>query len=181
MKAFPNVYSEIKTADLIRIYSEAPDRLNAILKGLSARDVQAHAKPGKWSIQEIAIHLADAEIMGAARVRQAFAEPGSTFAVYDQDVWANTFEYKNFDSKTFYSMIMLFDSLRLNTAKIFKRASARDWEKFGRHPEWGDLSLRQLLELYADHGERHFHQILELRILLGKALDFPLLLTKRLY
>lgn len=178
---FPVVYSDIDTKELIEVYSLAPERLNTIIKGLSVKELQARPRPGKWSIQEIAIHLADAEIMGAARIRQTYAEPGSEYAVYDQDIWTGVFNYQRFDSKAFYSAIMMFDSLRLNTSKIFNRAKNEDWLKSGLHPEWGKLTLRNLLELYADHGERHIGQIVRLRELVGNPIDFPLLLTKRLY
>ncbi len=178
---FPSVYSDIKTSRLIKIYSKAPERLNSVLHGLTVQELQECPLSGKWSIQEIAIHLADAEIMGAARIRQAFAEPGSVFAVYDQEIWAGVFNYQGFDSKAFYSAVMMFDSLRLNTSKVFNRAKAADWQRAGVHPDWGTLTLRNLLELYADHGERHFGQIVHLRQLVGNPIDFPLLLTERLY
>lgn len=178
---FPNIYSNIETQKLIEIYSKAPERLNSVIKGLSIKELQACPQPDKWSIQEIVIHLADSEIMGAARIRQTFAEPGSAFAVYDQEIWASVFNYQGFDSKAFYSAIMMFDSLRLNTNKIFNRAKATDWQRAGIHSEWGTLTLRNLLELYADHGERHFGQVVKLRELIGNSIDFPLLLTERLY
>lgn len=180
-KVFPDTYSRIETDELIRVYAAAPERLKKVVEDLSVKELQAHPKSGKWSIQEIVVHLSDAEIMGAARIRQTFAEPGSTFAVYDQAVWAQQFDYQNFDTKSFYSAMMLFDALRLTTTKIFKRAKETDWQKSGIHPEWGDMTLRQLLELYADHGERHIAQILELRKLQNNTLNFELLLKTRLY
>jgi hypothetical protein len=76
---------------------------------------------------------------------------------------------------------MILYRFRLNTRKFLKNATTTDWTNTGIHPEWGNLSLRHLLELYADHSERHIGQILELRKLLNKSLDFPLLLEKRLY
>lgn len=178
---YPKTYSDIPTATLIDVYAAAPERLNKVLAELSLKELQAHPKPGKWSIKEIAAHLCEAEIMGAARIRQTFCEPGSRFAVYDQDAWARETDYQKFDTKTFYSTVMMFDSLRLCTTKIFRQARGKDWDKTGHHPEWGELTLRHLLEIYADHGERHFGQILELRQMLNKELDFPLLLPERLY
>jgi uncharacterized damage-inducible protein DinB len=178
---FPQTYSKMAGEDLLSAFSAAPSRLNHVLKDLTVHDLRAQPRPGKWSIQQITMHLADAEIMGAARIRQAFAEPGKRFAVYEQDIWAVAFDYQQAEQKTFYSAIMLFDALRLATAKILQRAGQQDWNKFGVHPEWGELTLRQLLELYADHGERHIAQILELRALLGKPLEYELLLKDRLF
>jgi uncharacterized damage-inducible protein DinB len=179
--SFPDTYRDIGTSDLISIYAEAPERLGSVVDGLTVSERLAQPVSGKWSIQQITLHLADAEIMGAARIRQVIAEPGCNFVVYDQDAWADEIGYQQAGDKTFYSAVMLFDALRLTTAKIFAAAEQDDWNKSGIHPEWGELNLRQLLEIYADHGERHTGQILERRRMLGKPLDLPLLLPERLY
>ncbi|HLE20918.1 MAG TPA: hypothetical protein VJB88_07355, partial [Vicinamibacteria bacterium] len=60
-------------------------------------------------------------------------------------------------------------------------AREEDWKKWGSHADWGRLTVRQLLELYADHGERHIEQIVELRLLLGNPVNVPRLLPTRLY
>lgn len=178
---FPDTYAALETSELLAVYEQAPDRLNLALRNLTVKDLQAHPKEGKWSIQEIALHLSDSEIMGATRIRQVIAESGCTLASYDQKKWAEQFDYLGLDSKSFYSTLMLFDSLRLSTAKIFKGASGADWEKHGLHPEWGSVTLRQLLEWYTDHGERHFEQIMALRELLEKPAELKPLLPQRLY
>ncbi|HEX9654456.1 MAG TPA: DinB family protein, partial [bacterium] len=164
---FPTAYADLDTDQLISAYSAGPERVRQVIQGLKPADLKAHPREGKWSIQEIVVHLSDAEVMGAARIRQAFAQPGSTVAVYDQMVWAREMAYQDYDTKTFYTALMMFDALRLATAKLFQRATAADWEKVVIHPEWGAITLRQLLELYADHSERHIAQILTLRELLG--------------
>jgi len=178
---FPKIYAEIETDRLIAAYSAGPERVRQVIQGLPTDELKAHPRPGKWSIQEIVVHLADAEVMGAARIRQAFAEPGSAVVAYDQDIWVREMAYQDYDAKSFYTSLMMFDALRLATAKLFHRAGAADWEKFVIHPGWGAITLRQLLELYADHSERHIGQILTLRELLDKTLSFKLLLEKRLY
>lgn len=178
---FPDTYSDIETEKLLSVYSAGPERVRQAINGLKPADLKARPIADKWSIQELVAHLADAEIMGAARIRQAFAEPGSTVAVYNQEIWAKEMAYQEYDTKTFYASLMMFDALRLATAKLFQRAEASDWQKFVVHPQWGNLTLRQLLELYADHSERHIEQILTLREKLNKPLNLKLLLEKRLY
>ncbi|NIV93009.1 hypothetical protein GWN42_09460 [candidate division KSB1 bacterium] len=131
---FPDTYSNFSHAELTEIYAAGPERLRAVVKDLSLADLSAYPQAGKWSIKEIVLHLADAEIMGAARIRQTFAEPGSTFAVYDQDVWAREFDYQNYDTESYYSYLSMFDALRLASTTIFQRRigqsrrDIRNWE-----------------------------------------------------
>jgi hypothetical protein len=78
-------------------------------------------------------------------------------------------------------MLRLFRAHRHATSELFAEATPEEWRREGIHPEWGPLSLRQLLELYADHGERHLVQILERRQILGRPLELTPLLPQRLY
>jgi uncharacterized damage-inducible protein DinB len=178
---FPKVYIDINTGILLDAFKLGPQRLSQVLSGLNKDDLKANPKPKKWSIQEIVLHLADAEIMGAARIRQIFAQPGSSFVTYEQDIWANNFAYRSQDISAIESALNLFKCLRETSYDIFRRAEDIDWAKKGMHPDFGPISLRQLLELYADHSERHIGQILELRTMLGKKFDFSILLKERLY
>jgi len=67
------------------------------------------------------------------------------------------------------------------SGSLFARAPEAAWARTGRHAEWGEMTLRQLLELYADHGERHLSQILARREALGRPLAMDPLLPERLY
>jgi hypothetical protein len=152
-----------------------------VLTGLSDQELKARPREDKWSAQEIALHVADAEIMGAARMRQAWAEPGSAFAVYDQNAWASELDYRGRESRDVTAAIHLFSFLRRAGTRLLEGARPGDWKKWGSHGEWGTLTLRQLLELYADHAERHIEQIASIRLRLGKPIRLPRLLPKRLY
>lgn len=179
--AFPDTYARFSTAELLAIFADGPLRLRTTLVGLASRQIRSRPRPEKWSILEIALHLVDAEVMGASRVRLVFAEPGGTFVPYDQDAWAAALRYQQQDDVALDRALRLFDLLRGTTLGIFAAASHADWRKTGTHPELGLLTLRNLLEMYADHSERHIGQILECRRLLGVPLAFPLLLPERLY
>jgi len=152
------------------------------VSGLSQEELHAHPRPNKWSILEITRHLADSEVVGAGRIRSAWAEPGSNFVGYNQDRWAAALDYQTTDSAGLDTTLSLFEALRQATAFLFQRASRDDWlHRWGMHPEHGPITLRNLLELYADHGERHLGQILALRTLLRRTLELPVLLPERLY
>jgi hypothetical protein len=178
---YPEVYALIATRDLLTVYKAGPMRLGGVLAGLSDEDLKARPHKDKWSIQEIAMHLTDAEVMGATRMRQTLAEPGTSFAIYNQEAWASELDYQSRDRTALQDAVHLFNALRTANSYLLERASHGDWQKWGCHSDWGKLTLRQLLEIYADHSERHIEQILELRKSLGKPLQVPLLLPNRLY
>ena len=77
--------------------------------------------------------------------------------------------------------LALFEALRAYQLPVFAGATASQWQQAALHPNWGSMTLRNLLELYADHSERHIGQILENRRLLGLDLALPPLLATRLY
>ncbi len=178
---FPTAYQNLDIKKLLRVYDTGPQRIKQILEGLSENELKMYPREGKWSIFQIIVHLADSEIMGAARIRQTFTQADRRFALYDQNVWAEVFDYQNMDMAAFYNAIKLFETLRLTTSAIFHKATESDWQKTGIHPEIGEVSLRNLLELYADHSERHISQIMECRQLLDKSINIPMLLETRLY
>ena len=182
-RPFPTTYADIPTATLVDTYAAAPERYRTALAGLTAEQLLAHPRPGKWSICEVVVHVADSEIMGAARFRQALSEPGATCSPYDQDKWANGLHYVNVDKGTMEVYLSLFAGIRSTTTKLLRAATAEDWKsKYVNHPEWSTpYTLRNLVEAYADHGERHLGQILEMRKLLGVPHSLKLLLEKRVY
>lgn len=179
--AFPEVLVNVSTAELVNVYEAGPARIRQSLVGLGSVQLRAHPRTGKWSIAQVVLHLTDSEIMGAGRIRLALAQPGTPVTGYDQDIWANELRYDRRDHAAIATAFHLFSALRDATTSLFREASRADWDKTVSHPEWGPLTLRQLLELYADHSERHIEQILHMRQLLGTPTEMPMLLTTRLY
>ena len=149
---FPDTYKDISTPALVETYRLGPERLGEAIDGLTADDLLIRTRPDKWSIQEIVLHLADAEVIGAARIRMTYAEPGSTLPGYDQETWTSSFRYRELERSEVQHALTLFSVLRSTTLHIFRQAAPRDWWKAATHPEWGEVNLRQLLELYADEA-----------------------------
>ncbi|MDQ2870959.1 MAG: DinB family protein [Acidobacteriota bacterium] len=178
---FPSAYASLPTASLLETYAAAPDRLVRALDGLTDAELRSHPVAGKWSIQEIAIHVSDSEIVGAVRFRKVLMERDPVLPGYDESVWATGLDYGKRDASFRRASLHAFRNLRETAAAILGEATGADWVREGRHPEWGPVTLRQLLELYADHGERHIEQIVERRRLLGHSPGPASLLPVRLY
>src|ERR1044071_8389479 len=55
--------------DFLALQAAAPDKLAALIEGLSAAELARRPAPEKWSIQEIVAHLAADEIVGGECLR----------------------------------------------------------------------------------------------------------------
>jgi uncharacterized damage-inducible protein DinB len=181
ISAFPGVYRDIPTDRLLAAFGAAPSRIARAIEGLGAAELSADVAPGKWSIQEIVCHVADSETCGALRFRLTLAQPGGPLPAYDQDRFAAALEYARFDETLVRETLDLFARLRSVSGRLLSRAPESAWSLASRHAQWGEVTLRQLLELYADHGERHLAQILERRRAIGRPLAMDALLPERLY
>jgi len=180
--AFPATYAGLSRELLEGVFRAAPDRLRRSIAGLDADDLGLRPGTGKWSIQEIVCHLADSELVGAVRFRQALSDaPAPRFPAYDQDRWARALGYGSRTPDEVRAAVELFEMLRRSAASLLDRVEPPGWERVGVHREWGTLTVRQLLELYADHGERHVGQILAVRAALGKPVSMDSPLPERLY
>src|SRR3954464_2030709 len=130
---FPS-YTQYTTGELLRAYNAAPAHLRGAVAHLPPEELHAHPRPGKWSIIEITRHLADSEIVGAGRIRFAWAQPGANFIGYDQDRWAAALDYQATDQTGLDTTLKLFDALRRATGAVFQRAGPEDWlHRWGIH------------------------------------------------
>ena len=179
--SFPD-YTFYSTTQLLVAYADGPSRMRSAIEGLSEEELRARSRgPDRWSIHEIILHCADSEVQGTFRIRKVWSEPGSLLPFYDQDIWIREIDYMSEGSDARDRALKLLALLREQTLPLLRRATAEDWAKTGTHYEYGLITLRNLLELYADHTERHTEQILEGRRLLGRALTLGSLLPRRLY
>ena len=178
--AFP-AYDFYSTEQLLEAYRAGPERLRAASAGLSMEQMRARPRPGKWSILEILLHVTDSELSGAMRVRYVMAQPGARLPGYDQDLWTAKLRHNEADLALLDDTMALFRLLRRMTGRIFTSAQGDDWAASAIHPDHGEITLRNLLELYADHSERHVEQILVCRRLLRNPLEMESLLPRRLY
>lgn len=149
--------------DPLAVISATPARLRALVKGLNPPQLKKHAKPGKWSIHEIVVHLADCEVMFVSRCRLIAFEDHPHLAPFDQDRWmAGALR----ERESTANALQRFLTLRATQIALYKSLSKPEMAKTGTHPERGEVSVRETFETAAGHDVNHLKQIEELRALL---------------
>ncbi len=109
-----------------------------------------------WSVREILVHLSDAEILRAVRMRLILAAPGVALPVFDQDVWRASLAYERRDPGLAFSA---YASLVGASAEMVAAVGDSAWELSGQHPEEGALTVRELITRGANHSQEHAEQI----------------------
>lgn len=132
------------------------DKLRIALQNYPKQAFDFKPAPGKWSIREIIIHMADSEAVAYSRCRKIIAEPGSGIMVYDQDLWAEELKYSIQDIDT---ALELFAFLRVLTVKLLENLPDSKWNNYVLHPERGKVNLDQWLEIYSNHVDVHINQM----------------------
>ena len=134
--------------------------LAVALTGVFGEEEDFVPAPGKWSIRQIVAHLADSEMVGAMRFRLVIAEDKPTLTAYDEKAWTNNLDYARRKPK---QSLETFRRVRAENYELLKPLPEETFERTGIHSERGPMSLRMLLDIYADHAENHAGQLQAVR------------------
>jgi len=147
-------------SDLLERFRRGPELMAAVLTGAAGAELDFVAAPGRWSIRQIMAHLADSEIVDADRLRRVIAEENPTLMGYDQEAWASNLNYAR---RKISESLETFRRLRAENYELLKDLPEAVFERTGTHSERGPVTLRQLVELNAEHPEKHARQVQEIR------------------
>lgn len=161
MQETPQQYTQrilghIEGEDPLKVQRETPKRLAGLIRGLSRKQLTRKPAPGKWSISEILAHLADTEIVVAWRLRHILGNDGAPIQAYDQNVWAEAFDYAGRDAK---DSLEFFQVLRTHNLAMLKGLPKEFWEHYGMHQERGKESIARIVRIYAGHDLNHLGQV----------------------
>ncbi|HLK53006.1 MAG TPA: DinB family protein [Candidatus Angelobacter sp.] len=140
----------------LRLQQAAPKKLAALIKGKSSKQLMRRPAPDKWSVAEIAAHLADAELAIAWRLRQILSSNTIPIQAYDQDAWARTFNYAKRDPR---ESLASYRTLREANVTLLKLVPRKLWDNYGIHQERGNESVSHVVKMVAGHDLNHLQQI----------------------
>lgn len=133
-----------------------PDRVAALVAGVSPSRLSAPEAPGKWSVGRVLQHFADSDLVWGWRLRLILAHDRPTITGYDQDLWADRLHYADTDIAQALDM---FRVLRRANLWLLDRATPEALQRVGVHSERGEESVAHLCRLYAGHDLLHLTQI----------------------
>lgn len=145
---------------LIDAYADGPRRLDAAVAGVSEQALDFTPGAEHWSIRTNVIHLVDADLVAAARLRYVLAQPGITLVSFDQGVWAGALHY---ESQPVAPALAMFRAVRASTAELLRRAPAEAWGYAGVNTQSGLQTVERIVEYFDQHLEGHLKTIAKRR------------------
>jgi tRNA-binding protein len=142
--------------DPMRILSTTPSHVSRLVASREPQILRAKSSPTDWSIDEIAAHLADAELVAGYRFRMIATASGTLLQAFDQDRWASTFDYASCDAA---ESARLFAAYRSGTLRMLRTLAPDLMTNHGVHEERGRETIRHLIRFYAGHDRNHIRQI----------------------
>ena len=134
-----------------------PEQLAQAVSGLDAATLDRPPAPAKWTIRQIAAHVADVELVHGHRLRQLLAEDNVTLAPIDQDEWTERLRYAE---RPLEESVELYRAIRRSNLRLLKSIRDNDFARSGYHPERKQqVSLSELLDYMCVHTQRHLQQI----------------------
>jgi hypothetical protein len=118
-------------------------------------DLRVRPEPAEWSVLELLAHLADAELIIAARLRWIAAEDEPEIAPYDQDLWVSRLREIDEDPEV---LLGAYEANRRWNLAFWRRLPVADRARVGHHRERGPESVELTFRLAAGHDAVHLGQ-----------------------
>lgn len=154
----PTPYSQYVTGrDPVEVMAETIVRTRAAVSRFTPQDFERSHAPGKWTVREVLIHMAHAEIVFGSRVRFALTTDNYVVQPFDQDAWM-MLDQKGLDGN---AALALFSFTRAFNLGLFKSLSKEQRAKKITHPERGEIDVEDILVMTAGHELHHLAQLEE--------------------
>ncbi|MDP9121490.1 MAG: DinB family protein [Acidobacteriota bacterium] len=161
-----NLLALLGDRDPLAVQGELVAALERLTGGMDDAALRRPEAPGKWSVIEVVQHLADSEIVSGYRLRTSLADREPHIQGYDQDRWVSELRYAAADLAEAMAQLA---PLRHANLRLLGSLDEERFERFGRHSERGQESVRRLTQLIAAHDLVHRRQIERIKRAIGAA------------
>jgi hypothetical protein len=112
--------------------------------------------PGKWTLRQVLLHLADCQMVYLDRLCRVAAEDKPLLLAFDENRWADRLAYADRDLVVAGT---LFSATSATIADLARRLPADVDQRNGVHSEAGRHSFAEFLAWSASHVAHHLEQV----------------------
>ena len=152
--------TDTERAQLIDAIALHPDNMRAAVAGLDDGQLDTPYRDGGWTVRQVVHHVVDSHLNSYTRFKRALTEDTPTLVAYDEKSWA---EFPDAKSAPVTGSLDLLEALHARWVAFLRARTADDWRRAARHPEWGEITMDILLEVYGWHCPHHEGHIVALR------------------
>ena len=157
--------------ELIEQYAGGGEKLALAIRGLTREDMlwkppaDAAAKIGKWSIQEIVIHLLDSDLIAMDRIKRMIAMENPQLIGYDENLFIQRLMP---ETQSADDAVKILDLSFKNFANVLRKLPDAAFARKGMHNERGATTAGEYVGYMVEHMEHHLKFIHAKRAAMGK-------------
>ena len=128
-----------------------------LLRGVDPSRTTSGYAPGKWSIRDVVLHMADTERVMAYRALRIARGDATPLASFDENAWT---PMAGANARTMDSLLAELDATRRATVAMLEGLPAEAWARVGT-ASGKSVSVRALAWIIAGHERHHVAVIRE--------------------
>lgn len=157
----PETYTSEYILKNIEEIASFAEKLKTETTGLNDEQLDTPYRPEGWTVRQVIHHCAESHMNCYIRLKCALTENNPIIKPYDEKMWS---ELPDSLTMPIAPTLSLLEGLHFRLAYIMKNLSNIDLEKSFIHPESNsEMRLKQIIGLYAWHGNHHLAHIVNLK------------------
>ena len=132
-----------------------PRNVRSALAELPPDGLDTPYRDGGWTVRQVVHHLADSHSNAYTRIKLALTEDTPALKTYEEQLWA---ELPDSKIDVAPSLAML-DGIHERLTIVLKSLIDDQFGRTALHPQWGQITVDVLLQLYAWHSRHHVAHI----------------------
>ncbi len=151
-------------ASVIDQYEACGATLRRAVAGLTPEQLTAQPGPGKWSILEVVVHLADSDAISIDRMKRMLTEDNPTLLYADETAYVDRLHTHD---QSLEDALALFEIGRRQFARVLRRLPPEAFERHGTHNRRGRVTVGDMVRDYVKHVDDHLAYVRGKRERLG--------------
>lgn len=162
---FVSNYSNKEGDQFLKKIEELPAKLRTLVNGWDEEKLNTPYRPDGWTVKQLLHHIPDSHMNSYVRFKWTLTEEKPIIKAYYEARWAEIID----SSETPVSISLdLLENLHKRWMILMNNLTDDQWKRSFIHPESNrEITLEELMPLYAWHSEHHFEHINQLKIRMG--------------